>query len=227
MMSVKAKLYIYANVALGAAVLANSLAFSWQSPDPLRYLCYLLLTIIASTLKVRLPGMNGTMSLNFLFVLMAVADLGFSEAVLFAACGALVQSLWRRKTRPNVVQVAFNTAVLTSSAGLAYVAARILLPETARYLPMVLCLGATLYFFSNTFLVSGVISLVERRRLYEVWCRCHLWTFPYYLAGAAMAGMLSVCNHSAGWRLTLLLAPASFLFYLFYKQCVSRLARQA
>ena len=227
-MSTKAKLYVFANIGVGAAVLTTCLFYSWQSPDPLRYLCYLALTIVASTLKIRLPGLTGTMSLNFLFVLIALADLGFSETVVVATCGALVQSLWKRKTPPKLVQLAFNTAVLASSAAFAYRAGRLLLAGmSGHHLPILLSVSATLYFFSNTFLISGVIALVEHQRLAEVWYRCHLWTFPYYLAGAAVAGLMSVCNRSAGWQSSLLILPAVYLVYLFYKQCVMRLARPA
>ena len=227
-MSTKAKLYVFANIGVGAAVLMACLFHSWQSPDPTRYLCYLALTILASTLKVRLPGLTGTMSLNFLFVLISLADLGFSETVVVATCGALVQSLWKRRTPPKLVQLAFNTAVLASSAAFAYRAGRMLLSGMSmHHLPVLLSLSATLYFFSNTFLISGVIALVENQRLAEVWYRCHLWTFPYYLAGAAVAGLMSVCNRSAGWQSSLLILPAVYLVYLFYKQCVMRLARLA
>ena len=224
-MPTKARLYIYANICLGTAVLAICLLHSWESTDPRRFLCYLALTMVASTLKVRLPGMTGTISLNFLFVLIALADLSFSETVVVATCGALVQSLWKRKTPPKVVQVAFNTAVLAGSAAFAYRAGRYLLSGlAASYLPVLICLSATLYFFSNTFLVSGVISLIENERLSDVWHRCHLWTFPYYLAGAGVAGVMSVCNRTAGWQAALLILPAVYLVYVFYRQCVLRLA---
>ena len=224
-MSTKAKLYIYANVALGSAVFAICLLFSWQSADPVRFACYLLLTMVASTLKVHLPGMTGTISLNFLFVLIALADFGFSETVLVATCGALVQSLWKRRTPPKLVQLAFNTAVLASSAAFAFQAGRFLLAgHAAHYLPVLLALSSTLYFFSNTFLISGVISLVEHQRLADVWLRCHLWTFPYYLVGAAVAGLVSVCSSAVGWQAALLVLPVMYFLYVFYRQCVQRLA---
>jgi hypothetical protein len=224
-MSIRAKLYIYANILVGAAVLACCLLFTGPPASPSRLTCYFVLAMLASTLKVRLPGVTGTISLSFLFVLIAIADLGWSETVQIAAGSAVVQSLWNRRKRPQLIQVAFNAAVLATSASFAWRAGRFLTPGApGYYLPLLLALSATLYFFSNTFLVSGVISLVEQRPLLEVWNRCHLLTFPYYLAGAAAAALVSYCSRSVGWQAALLALPAMYLVYLFYKQCVERLS---
>jgi hypothetical protein len=38
------------------------------SRDPLKFLCYLVIALVASRLKVNLPGITGTMSVNFLFL---------------------------------------------------------------------------------------------------------------------------------------------------------------
>jgi hypothetical protein len=75
----RAKLYITAIIALGISLLISITVFSWNSPDPYRWASYLVITILASTFKVRLPGLTGTISLSFLFVLIGLSDFSLSE----------------------------------------------------------------------------------------------------------------------------------------------------
>lgn len=51
--------------------LAHAL-WHWQSVNLPRFACYLLIAVLASSLKIRLPGIDGTMSVNFLFILLGV-----------------------------------------------------------------------------------------------------------------------------------------------------------
>ena len=46
-----------------------------RSENPLKFLCYLVIALAASRLKVNLPGITGTMSVNFLFLLLGVLEL--------------------------------------------------------------------------------------------------------------------------------------------------------
>src|SRR5215831_5746549 len=90
----------------------------WSSPHPLRFLCYLVVAILASRLKVHLPGITGTMSVNFLFVLLGILELSFEEALILGTVAILVQCFYR--DRPSPVQVTFNLCSSTFAIGLAY-----------------------------------------------------------------------------------------------------------
>jgi hypothetical protein len=72
-MSLKAKVYVTTMTAVGMAVLARGLSL-WSPNEFARFLCYLVLALPASCLKVRLPGITGTMSMLFIFLLARVAD---------------------------------------------------------------------------------------------------------------------------------------------------------
>ena len=41
-----------------------------------RFVCYLLLALLSSGLKVSLPAVTGTLSVSFLFILASMAELG-------------------------------------------------------------------------------------------------------------------------------------------------------
>jgi len=42
--------------------------------DPVKFACYLLAALLASSLKVTLPGIDGTLSVNFLFTLLGILE---------------------------------------------------------------------------------------------------------------------------------------------------------
>ena len=95
-MTAKAKVFIFLAVLPGLILLGWG-ALHWQSDDLLRYFSYLLLAILASTFKVGLPGMTGTMSMNFLFILIGIAQLSFAESLTLAGAAAVCQCLWKAK----------------------------------------------------------------------------------------------------------------------------------
>jgi hypothetical protein len=225
-MPYKARIYIAVVIALGAAQLAGCLIFQRQFGDPVRYLGYGLLALLASTCKVRLPGVTGTMSLNFVFVLIGVAEFSYAETLTMGCAAGLVQSVWKsRRRRP--VQAAFNVAALALSIAVAYHGSRMVLAAAGtESLPVLLALGAYLYFVANTMLVSTVVALIEGRALKSVWQQCYLWSFPYYLVGAAVAGLISGLNSSLGWKLPILVLPAMYLVYTFYRLYLERLEQQ-
>ena len=217
-----AKAYIATVMALGAGTLiAGSL--HWNSADLTRFFVYLMLGLLASTWKVKLPGFTGTISGNFLFVLIGISAFSFAETVILAATSALVQSFWRAKKNPSPVQVGFNMTVLAVSAGAAWLVAEGISKYFAsRSLIVLLVPAACVYFVANTGLVSGVIALVEQKRFTTVWRECHGWSFPYYLLGAGLAALITVSGRTAGWNVSLLIVPAMYLVYSYYRFYVER-----
>ena len=79
-----------------AALACFWVAFThWHSTDPLKFLCYLAVALLASSLKIKLPGINGTMSVNFLFILLGVLEMSFGETLMIGFAAVLVQSYWK------------------------------------------------------------------------------------------------------------------------------------
>ncbi len=68
-MNAGARLFIAVVVLCGTSVLTYTVLHG-ASRDPLKFLCYLTIALVASRLKVNLPGITGTMSVNFLFLLL-------------------------------------------------------------------------------------------------------------------------------------------------------------
>ena len=220
-----AKIYIGLIVALGFAVLAGCLLFQAEFPDLPRYFSYLLLAVVASTMKVRLPGITGTMSVNFLFILIGIADFTLAETLTMGCLAILIQCIWRTRTRAKLVQVVFNVGALAISIAAAYQVSHFALAlARAESLSALLVLAACVFFLSNTLLVSGVLCLIEGKPLKNVWEQCYLWSFPYYLVGSAIAGLVTVSSRSIGWEASLLVLPMMYLVYTFYRLYLERVA---
>src|SRR6266478_7037205 len=98
--------------AVAAAVLAVA-ASRWNPRNLGHFVLFFALAMVASTMKIRLPGFKTTISTNFVFILIGIALFSFSETVLIGLGGALVQSLWKTQKQPKPVQVLFNGACLT------------------------------------------------------------------------------------------------------------------
>src|SRR5688572_21623039 len=105
-MNLAARAYIGVMISLGAAAAVRGYLL-WAPTDPLRFVSYLILAAPASALKIRLPGVKGTMSVLFVFLLAGIVELGLPETLIMTAVCVVVQSYWRPKIRPRPVQVVF------------------------------------------------------------------------------------------------------------------------
>ena len=217
-----AKAYI-AIIAAVATVVLIVVASRWNPENLAHFVLFFALAMVASAMKIRLPGFKTTISTNFVFILVGIALFSFGETVLIGLGGALVQSLWKTQTRPKVVQVLFNAACLTVCTAAAFWASRgVLAMLGLDSLASMMVLGACVYVVMNTGLVSLVISLAEGRPLRELWSSCYEWTFPYFLVGAAVAGLASAAGHGTNLGVTLLVVPAMYFVYLYYRMHIIR-----
>lgn len=225
-MSTRAKTYIASIIGLGFALIALALVQrDFQTPG--RFAAYSALALLGSTLKVRLPRVTGTISVSFLFILIGIAEFTFTETVVLGCTAALIQSLYRARITPKPVQILFNTACLAIAISVAFAGSHwILAALGARSLAILLTLAASFFFVTNTGLVAQVISLVERKSFRELWQDCYVWTFPYYLVGAAIAGLVCVTGQSVSWSLALLILPLMYLAYVCYRLCVAKFIHQ-
>jgi diguanylate cyclase (GGDEF)-like protein/putative nucleotidyltransferase with HDIG domain len=220
-MNAGARLFIAVVVLCGTTVLSYTVLHG-ASRDPLKFLCYLIIALVASRLKVNLPGITGTMSVNFLFLLLGVLELSFSETMALGCAAVVVQCLDRQ--RPAPIQVAFNVCSTALAIAATFVAYRNPLLHRAVGNPStLLLLAACVYFVANTVPVAAVISLTERKSLRRIWADCYFWSFPYYLVGAGVAGMMSWLHNFADWQTSLLILPVVYLIYRSYRLYLGKL----
>jgi len=217
-----AKAYIAMIAAVATAVLTVA-ASRWNPENLGHFVLFFALAMLASAMKIRLPGFKTTISTNFIFILIGIALFSFGETVLIGLGGALVQSLWKTQQRPKPVQVFFNGACLTVCTAAAFWTSHTVLAMLGlNSLVAMMVLGACVYVVLNTGLVSLVIALAEERPLRELWSSCYEWTFPYFLVGAAVAGLASAAGHGTNWGVTLLVVPVMYFVCVYYRMHIVR-----
>ena len=220
-LSLPAKLFISVMVMAGLAVLIYG-GIHQSSKNIAEFICYLGIAILASRLKVNLPGITGTLSVNFLFILIGVLELSFNETLILGAVSMLAQCLYPE--RPKAIHVTFNVCAGAVSTALAYAVyhyplALVLVGNR----PVLLGVAATVYFIANAGSIALVISLTERKPLMRIMIDCYFWSFPYYLVGAGIAGSIAWLNHTFNWETSLLMAPAVYLIYRSYRLYLGKL----
>lgn len=185
----------------------------WTSADHLRFLAYLLLTALASGMKVRLPGVTGTMSVSFILLLSSVTQFSLAEVVDIAVVSALVQCFWKAKERPRLIHLCFNTSLMVVSTVAAYTVYHLWSPHDT--LVFSIASATCAYFLVNTMLVAGVIAVTEHKPLAGTWKNFYLWSFPYYLLGASIAAAMNYVTKD-NWQIGLAALPVIFIIYRSY-----------
>jgi diguanylate cyclase (GGDEF)-like protein/putative nucleotidyltransferase with HDIG domain len=225
-MSIRARLFIGATAALGMSALVYSL-WHWQSVDLTRFFCYLLVAVLASSLKIQLPGIDGTMSVNFLFILLSVLELNLPETLVLGCTATLAQCLIGSRQKLVPIKIVFNVfSMMANAIVLSYFAyhdlQRVLGVGT---LPL-LVISALIFFVANTVPVAVIISLTEDKPAYKVWTECHFWSFPFYMVGATVVFAVGYISRQVGWQTSLLVLPLVYWVHRSYHLYLAKLAAE-
>jgi signal transduction histidine kinase len=223
-----ARFYVALVSAAGLLTAVVTLArVEWRSEHLLQCVIYVLLGALCSRMKVTLPGVAGTLSVNFIFVLLGVVELQRADALIISCVATLAQCVLTTKHRPTPVQLAFN---LGSAAFCVVLCDAVyhssLLRRVDSSLPMLLFCASFSYFLVNTVLVSAIIGLTEKKRPHKVWLDNFFWTGPQYIFGAALVGLVHVCNSHFGWQYAVLAFPGIFLLDRSYRVYLGRLQEE-
>ena len=218
-----ARVYI-AGMALAAAACFAFAFYHWQSSDPVKFVCYLAAALLASFLKVSLPGIEGTLSMNFLFTLIGILEMSLPETLLIGLVSTLAQFYWRPARRLKLVQLVFNLSQVTLCGAAAYGAYQLVSIHVLHGAgPLALLVAAITHFIFGTTAMSTIIGLTEDKPIPKVWTESYLWLFPYYMVGAAIAGFVSFLNRHIGWQAALLVLPPIYLMYRSYRLYLGKL----
>ena len=223
-MKARAIVFVTLVTSAGTAILAAQAA---RCPWTLtvQFVGYLVAAIVASALKVELPGVSGTLSINLIVNLLAVVELPPAEALLVACTSAVCQSLWRRH-HAEAVHVLFNLGQIAismeASQEVFHRSEGLLGPN----LPLRLLATSFVYFLVNTLLVAGVISLTEERRLNRTWSAFYLWSLPNYLVGGVVACAVAWSNRQFGWQASAMMVPVGYLLYRSYRLYLGKLENE-
>jgi diguanylate cyclase (GGDEF)-like protein/putative nucleotidyltransferase with HDIG domain len=225
-MPLRAKFYIALVLTSGLIGLAQQL-LHFAPPDPFLFWPFFVITVLTSGVKVRLPMVTVTLSVNFLFILVGIVWFTLPEALAIAAAGTIVQCVWQAKARPRVIQVAFSTcSICLAVIGGHEVYHGTLYTILGKDNFILLGLTALVYFVVNTVLVAAVVALTENKSIYKTWVATFFWAMQYHLAAAMVAWQILVLQeltNQRGWQAPLVFLVLVGFVYYNYKLHLTRL----
>jgi putative nucleotidyltransferase with HDIG domain len=215
-------------IAVTLAGAAGSLALI-SGPHPhdwVRFAVYLAVILLSAEMKVAMPKGDGTMSVNFPFILLGILQLSPLQAVALAAASVFAQCRIHVLKPFTLAQVAFNLGSVVVSTALACL---VFGSSTLRGLELApaLALAATVYFLTNTIPVAMAIGWTNGESAFGLWRRRYPWFLPFYLVGAFFAAIVHLISIQFGWMTSLLIIPTVYTMHRAYRaQIASMLARQ-
>jgi hypothetical protein len=219
------KIFIIAMFSAGVGF-AGYASFRSHTQHAYLALAILALAAASSRLKVKLPGINGNMSVNLPFLLTAVVNLSTAEAVLVTGASTLVQCWPRKNGKFNPQQITFNFSMMIFATALASLLAQAhwlagIAPALRTLLSVLL--GAAALFLGQTVPVARIVSLAESKSSTKLWSELAQLSFPYYVLSAGVTSMVEACGSHVGWGLTLAVFPLMFGIHRYYRMYFSRM----
>jgi hypothetical protein len=151
-----------ATVAISGLAMLVAGALKMTALHQYQFLCLLVLGAVTSRTKVKLPGIDGTMSVNLPFLLIAAAQLSLFEAAAVALVSAILQSFPKKGGQFQPVKMLFNASTIVLAAG----AAALLMhsDKLARVQgagAVALVAAGCMFFVVNTLPVATIIAITE------------------------------------------------------------------
>jgi hypothetical protein len=225
-LSTETKIFVGFVVACGVGILLQ-VPMTWGHPAYGRFTATFLVALFAARLRVSLPRLTGSMSVNLPFILLALSELGLAEALLITGTSTLIQCLWSESSEQKPIKVMFNVGVTVMAAEAAWLTLQATAPNSG----LGLALGALAYLLVNTIPVAAVIVLTESGRIFHVWRRILQLTLPYFVLAAGVAGLAKLATHTFSWYIPLLILPLMFLvqrsFTLYFQTLRENAGRQS
>jgi hypothetical protein len=212
-------------MAVSAAVLLTQSAAGSHDFHRWEFLGLLVAGAVSSRLKVKLPGINGNMSVNLPFIFIAMTQLTTLEALIVAGVSVFVQSIPKAPHKFVPVQALFNTSTAIVAAALGANTFRFV--STATLNPALsLVLACSMHLLASTVPVSGIISLTDHRSAFHTWSGIVQLSFPYYLASAGLASIEAGLGGHTSWPTLVGIAFVMFVTYRSYRMYFSAMRAQ-
>ena len=206
-------------MALGGASAVTSVALGAHPWPHLPFLVMSVIAVPASRLKLKLPGLNGNMSVSLPFILLAAVTLSTFEALALGILSAGVQSLPRGQNKIKPIQIIFNLSTMAIGVFLASV----ILHGGVRTLSVwasasgLLVLAGMSLVMAQTLPVATIISLTEGGRLLRIWFSIFQLSFPYYVLSTGITSIMTTISKHIGWQIPLLTLPVMYSIYHSYR----------
>jgi hypothetical protein len=189
-------------------------------------LAVLILAAVTSRMKVKLPGINGNMSVNLPFLLTAVVTLSSAEAAVIACLSTAVQCWPRQDAKVNPQQMAFNLSMMAFASCLASLMFHADWLRGMRWNSSApgLALATAILFLGQTAPVAAIVAVSEGKAAGQIWWSLAHLSFPYYVVSAGVTTMVQSVSSHMGWGLALAAVPVMYGIHRSYRLYFVRMA---
>ena len=217
-MTKSALTYAWTIIAMGAALLISAACW-WQSANATAFGTCLALALFSSTLKFNLKGLTGTLSPAFVFLLVSVAMLSWTETVVIAVASGLMQCLWKPKAPPTRLQIGFAAGTMAIAGGLTHgVTWGLVVLRGADGMSAILGIAGVVLLVTNTLIISTILCLIREAPFHTVWGSVQRRAVPYYLAGGVIAHVWVRADLTTSVGIALLAAISVYLLSLCFRE---------
>lgn len=195
-----------------------------HSLHPAHALAILALAAAASKMKIKLPGIDGNMSVNLPFLLMAVVNVSAVEAVSIACLSTVVQCWPKSGSKFRPEQMLFNVSMMAFAASMACLICNAGWRGRSAWgrsawasEPLMLASATAAFLVGQTAPVAGIIKLAEGTAMRRVWLSIVQLSFPYYVLSAGMTSMMNTVSHRLGWQAALVVFAVMYGIHRSYR----------
>ena len=215
-----------AAMTMAAVSVAGYAAYTSHAMHGWFALAVLALAATTSRMKVKLPGINGNMSMNLPFLLTAIVNLSAAEAVAISCISTAVQCWPKKNAKFNPQQMLFNLSMMTfasSSASLMFHAAWLGRAEWSSS-TLALVLATVTLFLGQTAPVAGIVAVSEGKSAGPIWWNLAHLSVPYYVVSAGIGSMVQAVGSHLGWGLALAVFPVMYGIYRSYQMYFAQMS---
>jgi len=214
---------------LAAATTAGYATFLSHTLHAYFALAVMVLAAATSRMKVKLPGINGNMSVNLPFLLTAVINLSAAEAVVITGVSTVVQCWPRKDAKFNPQQMTFNVSMMAFASCAASLIFHGMLHGDSAGIQwssstLGLALATVTLFLGQTAPVAAIVAVSEGKAASQIWWSLAHLSFPYYVVSAGVTTMVQAVSSHLGWGLALAVFPVMYGIHRSYKVYFGRMA---
>jgi hypothetical protein len=203
--------YAWTVIAIGAAIFIRA-ALEWQSANAVAFGLCLALALFASTLKLQVAGLTQTLSPGFVFLLISVATLSWSETVAIAVASGLTQILWRPSRTPSRLQICFAVGTMAICGSLTHGVTWGLVAMQGGYdMTVIMAIAGVVLLVTNTLIVATILCLIKEAPFHIIWRSVQSRAVPYYFAGGVLANVCVQARLTSAAGIALLAAISVYL----------------
>jgi signal transduction histidine kinase/CheY-like chemotaxis protein len=218
-----AKPFMGTIIILGTAVCLYSM---YSLPIAQLDVLFLLLAVatvaITSRITVRVPGVNGRITISETLIFLAMLLYGGEAAILLAAADGFCSSLLISR---KPITLAYNSALLALSTFVTvcvvqfFLGPLVNLPRGAfsAHFILAICVMALVQYLCNSVLAAVAHAWKYEQPIWQVYNTYCLWTSITYFAGASAAGFISKLIGVVGFYAIIATAPFIAIIYLTYR----------